>query len=499
MHDCLQQDWVAIDHPEGNSWWRRTVRLALIVVVGCSGGLRFPECHAGRAGRPNILFLFADDLAFDAVASLGNEEVATPHIDAIARRGLTFTHAFNQGAWGGAVCVASRTMLITGRSLWHAHRDYDATEAKYVDTGKSWPQRLAATGYRTYFSGKWHVRADARKTFDVVRHVRPGMPNQTKQGYHRPVVGEADSWQPWDTQHDGYWKGGKHWSEVLADDGIAFLTEAATHPNQPFFMYLAFNAPHDPRQSPREYVTRYEVDQIRIPSSFRAEYPYEIGCNRIRDEVLAPFPRTHYAVQVHRQEYYAIITHMDDQIGRILDALEATGQRDNTIICFTADHGLAVGRHGLMGKQNMYEHSLRVPFMLAGPGIPSNQSNDQPIYLQQIMPTTLEWAGANLSDEIEFGSLGSQLRAAEGESHGRPIYGAYTKTQRMVRAEGYKLIVYPQIDTMRLYNLRLDSDELHDVIDHPSSGPIVERLLRRLKTLQGEMGDTVELVPGWNG
>ncbi|HAV61561.1 MAG TPA: choline-sulfatase, partial [Verrucomicrobiales bacterium] len=109
-----------------------------------------------------------------------------------------------------------------------------------------------------------------------------------------------------------------------------------------------------------------------------------------------------HAVKVHRQEYYAIITHMDAQIGRILDALEATGKADNTHIFFTADHGLAVGHHGLLGKQNMYEHSLRPPLIVAGPGIPRGRRIEARVYLQDIMPTTLELAGAPVPDHVEF-------------------------------------------------------------------------------------------------
>ena len=157
---------------------------------------------------------------------------------------------------------------------------------------------------------------------------------------------------------------------MVANHSQDFLAEAGDR-DEPFFMYLAFNAPHDPRQSPAEYVAKYPAENVLVPRNFAPLYPFaeKIGCGRkLRDERLGPFPRTHHAVQVHRQEYYAIITHMDVMIGRILDALQATGKSDNTWIFFTADHGLAVGQHGLFGKQNMYDHSVRVPFVVIGPG-----------------------------------------------------------------------------------------------------------------------------------
>ena len=116
----------------------------------------------------------------------------------------------------------------------------------------------------------------------------------------------------------------------------------------------------------------------------------------VRDERLAPFPRNEYAVKVNRQEYYALITHMDEQIGRILEALDKTGLTDSTYVIFTADHGLSVGHHGLIGKQNLYEHSTQVPFIITGPDIKSDHIINTPIYLQDIMPTTLELAEVDI-------------------------------------------------------------------------------------------------------
>ena len=154
--------------------------------------------------------------------------------------------------------------------------------------------------------------------------------------------------------------------------------------------------PMIPGNPPRSIVDMYPLENIAVPESFLSEYPYkdDMGCGPgLRDETLAPFPRTEYAVKVNRQEYYAIITHMDAQIARILEKLEETGQAENTYIFFSADHGLAVGNHGLMGKQNMYEHSMRPPMIIVGPDIPKGQKKDMAVYLQDIMPTVIEYAG----------------------------------------------------------------------------------------------------------
>lgn len=441
--------------------------------------------------KPNLLFLFADDQCFETIRALGNDEIQTPNLDALVARGTTFTHAYNQGGWHGAVCVASRTMLVTGRYLWHAEQAEKNIDSEFQDKGQLWPQLLQSAGYRTYFSGKWHVKAKPEKTFQVVNHVRGGMPKQTQAGYNRPVEGQPDQWDPSDPRFGGFWEGGTHWSEVLKNDAVEYLRQAAGD-SHPFFMYLAFNAPHDPRQSPREYVERYPLKGISTPVNFLAEYPYQIGSNRIRDEQLAPFPRTEYAVKVNRQEYYAIITHMDAMIGEILKSLQSTGQEENTYIFFTADHGLGCGQHGLLGKQNMYDHSVRVPLMVVGPGIEAARRIDAPVYLQDIMPTTLELAGVTVPDHVEFQSL---LPALRGDlSHTRPaIYGAYTKTQRMVTEGDYKLIVYPSINRVLLFNVKTDPHEMHDLAEQAEHQSTIARLASRLRELQRETGDTLKL------
>ncbi len=445
------------------------------------------------AEQPNVLFIFADDQCFDTLRSLGNEEIETPNLDRLVSRGMTFTHCYNQGSWSGAVCVASRTMLVTGRYLWHANDVYKESEKERA-AGRFWPEYMRAAGYETYFTGKWHIRADANKAFDTAMNVRGGMPNQTPQGYNRPIEGQEDPWSPYDPKFEGFWKGGRHWSEVVADDATSYLNRASQR-EKPFFMYIAFNAPHDPRQSPKEYVDKYPWRKIKVPRNFQPLYPYKdsIGLGtKQRDEKLAPFPRTRYSVQVNRQEYYAIITHMDTQIGRILEALEASGKADNTYIFFTADHGLAVGHHGLIGKQNMYDHSVRVPFMAVGPGIPVGKKTENPIYLQDVMPTTLELAGVDKPDHVEFHSLKPFF---EGEEY-RPydaIYGGYLKLQRAVTWNDYKLIMYPTVPVYRLFNLKDDPDEMVDLAKQVGHQATVTKLFGRLLELQQETGDKLDL------
>ncbi len=449
--------------------------------------------------KPNILFIFADDQSYATVNALGNHEIITPNLDKLVNAGTTFTHAYNMGAWGGAVSVASRAMLVTGRFVWRAY-DYENHQQDLVDRGEMWGQLMQKAGYETYMTGKWHVKTSAEKLFNHVIHVRPGMPGTVPEAYNRPLSANDSSWTPWNKDFGGYWKGGKHWSEVLGDDAVAFIDSAKNSEN-PFFMYLAFNAPHDPRQSPKEYVDMYPPENISLPESFAPEYPYKdsIGCGpSLRDEALAPFPRTEYAVKVHRQEYYAIISHMDAQIGRILDALEKSGKADNTYIFFTADHGLAVGNHGLMGKQNMYDHSMRVPLFVIGPDVPKNKKIDVDVYLQDIMASTLDLAGMEKPEYVEFNSLLPFVRGEKSESFYPAIYGCYMELQRMIRADGFKLIVYPRIKTMRLYDLSNDPFELNDLADNKDFNEVKMKLYNQLVQLQKEMDDPLDLQAVFN-
>lgn len=486
--------------------WKTHTRFFCLIVLAA---LTVPFFMAWSKDKPNILFLFADDQSYQTVHAHGNAAIRTPHLDTLAESGVSFTNAYNMGGWSGAICVASRTMMQTGRFLWRAHQvDNKIKLRELAAKGQTWPQLMESAGYETYMTGKWHVKVPSAEIYQHAVHERPGMPNQTPDGYQRPVEGERDAWSPYEQSFEGFWKGGKHWSEVLADDAEGFLDQAAQS-DKPFFMFLAFNAPHDPRQAPKRFVDMYPQEQIEVPVNYMRSYPYkkEIGCYgnqkadgtwaMQRDENLAPHPRTEYSVRVNRSEYYAIISHMDEQIGRILKKLEAIGEKENTYIFFTADHGLACGNHGLLGKQNMYEHSLKVPFMVVGPDIPKGEERDAFIHLQDVMASSLELAGAEKPDYVEFSSLLPLIGDPDKESHlGDTVYGAYEmELQRMIRVGDYKLLVYPQAHRVRLFNLSEDPHEMADLAGDASEWPRIRRMFETLLQKQKELEDGLDLKP----
>lgn len=470
---------------------------------------------------PNIVFLFADDYTYEAIHALGNGVIHTPNLDRLVEEGVTFTHAYNMGGWNGAICVASRAMIISGQSMWNAREMTQKWRAgDSTALAQTWGRMMAVQGYQTYMTGKWHVNAPADSVFEVARHIRPGMPDDLRgeadwpairqafaegkdvkpmvpAAYFRPVNEQDTLWSPSDPQFKGFWEGGKHWSEVVKDDALDFLAQARKK-EAPFFMYLAFNAPHDPRQSPQSYLDQYELDDIPLPENWLPEYPYRTAMNsdfNMRDEALAPFPRTPFAIKTHRKEYYAIITHLDAQIGKILDALEASGEMDNTYIFFTGDHGLSVGHHGLIGKQNMFDHSVRVPLMMVGSDLPKGQKIHTDVYLQDIMATSLELAKVDVPTDLFFNSLLPLARGEREEGYlNDGVYGAFEEgSQRMIRKDGYKLIVYPKIDKVLLFDMEKDPQEVNDLASLPTSKAKVKTLLADLMLLQKQMDDPLDL------
>ncbi|WP_430908471.1 sulfatase-like hydrolase/transferase [Maribacter sp. 2-571] len=463
--------------------------------------------------RPNIVFIFADDMTYTAIRALGNDIVHTPNLDRLVLNGSTFTNAYNMGAWNGAVCVASRAMLISGRSVWDA-RDMSEKWKTGKQLENTWGKLMEKAGYDTYMTGKWHVDAPADSVFQQTAHVRPGMPgdawinsgkggyfnwknsDELPIGYNRPKNERDTAWSPSDPKFGGFWKGGQHWSEVLRDDAISFIQKAEKSEN-PFFMYLAFNAPHDPRQAPKEFLEKYDLKDIGVPKSFLPEYPFKdsIGTgSNLRDEALAPYPRTEYAVKVHLKEYYAAISHVDAQIGAIVDMLKSAGKMNNTYLIFTADHGLSVGRHGLLGKQSQYDHSIRAPFIFSGPGIPKNKKIPADIYLQDAMATSLQLAGMDAPDFLFFNSVLDLAKGIRTESAYDGIYGAYMTTQRMIRKNGFKLIAYPKLNKILLFDLKKDPEEQYNLAKDAQYSEHIKTLFRALLDKQQELNDPLDLT-----
>ena len=442
--------------------------------------------------RPNFLFLFSDDQTFRTLGALGELEVKTPHLDRLAKRGMTFTHCFNQGGWSGAVCIPSRMMLNTGRTVWQCR----APNGQGIAPGSAlWGETLGQAGYDTFMAGKWHLADPAlKRSFKKIGPLTGGfLPSTTNGGaaYHRPAPGNP--WTPDDPKWAGQWMttNGRtiHSSALIADAAIGYLQSDAARNANPFFMYVSFTAPHDPRQAPKEFLDLYPPQKLKVPSNFLARHPFPIENGfEGRDEILAPYPRTPEIIRVHLQEYYAIITHLDAEMGRVLDALDASGQAANTVVIFTSDQGLAVGQHGLMGKQSLYEHSLRMPFVMAGPGIPKGKRNDALFNMQSLFATTCEMAEVPVPATVEFPSIVPLITGAKKQLTDA-LYGAFINQQRAVRTADWKLIRTPKAGEVQLFDVKRDPWETRNLAAERKHAATVAMLDARLRGLMSEMKD----------
>ena len=469
--------------------------------------------------KPNFLVIVADDQCFRTLNALNNDEVQTPNFDRLMARGTTFTHCFHQGSWSGAVCVASRAMMHTGRYLWTCGGE---SCGNYPLLGET----LQANGYHTCAVGKWHNGdPTALQSFKTGKTVAPGflpstpirVKGQFGLAYNRPRPG--DPWNAWDPKYRGQWTPNELWDiepaadgtvragaryekdqhscELYADSAVSLLGELAKQPDNPFFLYLAWNAPHDPRQAPKEFLDLYPAEKIKVPPNFLAEHPFDIGADG-RDEWLAPKVRTPEIVQAHRREYYALITYMDQQMGRVLGALEKSGQADNTYIIVTGDHGLAVGEHGLMGKQNLYDCSVRMPFIMAGPGITAGRIIDAKMYQHCLFPTICELSGVAAPSTVQFPSLVPLLRGERGELFDS-MYCAYLKFQRSVRTDTHKLVMYPEVKKIQLFDMVKDPWEMNDLSADAANAATISELFREFKKLQETVGDKLVVDPATLG
>jgi len=239
------------------------------------------------SNRPNILFLIADDLTYRAIEALNNPEIITPNLNRLAKRGCTFTHCFHQGSWSGAVCIASRTMLNCGLTAFRAQRQ--------IEQAPLWGETFGAAGYDTSIVGKWHLSdATLKRSFKEIGPVSPGMFESGAAAYNRPSPG--DTWTPWDESLKGQWLETRTWqpgaheqikhsARIWSETAVTYLLKRT--PANPFFLYVGFNSPHDPRQAPKEFLDRYPKERIEIPPNYLPEHPFDQGDRRIRDELLA--------------------------------------------------------------------------------------------------------------------------------------------------------------------------------------------------------------------
>ncbi|MBT3295382.1 MAG: sulfatase-like hydrolase/transferase [Verrucomicrobia bacterium] len=455
--------------------------------------------------KPNIVFFFTDDQRFDTIGALGNSAIQTPNIDQLVARGTAFTHAHIPSGTSGAVCMPSRAMLHSGRSLFHIDRQGQQIPEAHTTLGEA----LQGNGYRTFGTGKWHNGRPAfnRSFSDGDEIMFGGMADHWNVPvYHYdpsgaystqlPICKDAFTTKEVKQREADHINSGVHSSEMVCSAGIDFIQQQ--NGEQPFFAYISFLAPHDPRVMPERFHGMYDPADIELPPNFAGGHPFDNGGLHIRDEELAAFPRTPEETREHIADYYAMITHLDHELGRVVQTLEEQELLDNTIIVFAGDNGLAVGQHGLFGKQNCYEHSVRVPLIFAGPGVPEGKRTDAYAYLYDIFPTLCGLTETPVPESVEGKDL---IPCMQSDAPLRDtLYFAYCDCQRAVKDRHCKLIEYAVEGRDRqtqLFDLIDDPWELTNLAAHPDYADTITELRKELIRLrdawddqQPEMGQT---------
>ena len=450
--------------------------------------------------QPNIVFFFTDDQRFDTIRSLNNPEIYTPNLDQIVSQGTTFVNSYIMGGSCGAVCMPSRGMLHTGRTLYHLDRQGQSIPEEHALLGET----LQKAGYTSFGTGKWHngIRSYARSFNAGAEIFFGGMADHwnvpacdydpTGNYSINPKIDNPQSSNQVSWQRCDHITAGKHSTDLFADATINFIENHSDE--NPFFAYVSFMAPHDPRSMPEDFLRMYDQQKIEIPANFAPEHPFDNGWLKGRDELLAEFPRTESEVRRHIAEYYGMISHLDAAIGRVMNKLREKEILDNTIILFAGDNGLAVGQHGLMGKQNIYDHSVHVPFILAGPNVPADEKREALIYLIDIFPTLCDLIGIQHPTTIEGKSLIPHLERP-AEKIREYLHFAYEGLQRGIRDQRYKLIEYVVDDRhaqTQLFDLLNDPRETVNLINEGKCAGVLKRLRNELKRWQTEYGDIQE-------
>jgi choline-sulfatase len=432
--------------------------VAAVTLALCLGAL-FARAAETKPGRPNILFIVVDDQsALDLKVYNANSQLQTPNIDRLAREGMVFDEAYHMGAFVSGVCLPSRHMIKCGRTLWHLSI---APEASKHCPPNLEQNTIAAVfnlaGYDTMRTGKPGNSYEAAKQMFTVR---------------RDSVGQL-----------GLSPEGSAWH---ADQVLEYLQQRETaKDSDPFLIYFGFSHPHDPRNGTPELLAKYgatnhndpntlpaaDSKQPRLPPNYLPAHPFKttlLPDQRDETQVSGVWKnRDERTIRNEIGRYFACSENIDSQIGRVLAKLDAIGELENTYVFYTSDHGIAIGRHGLQGKQNLYQHSWRVPFIAKGPGIKPGSRATGNIYLLDCLATLCDLSSTKLPETNEGISFKPVLEGKQPTIRD-VLYGVHcggTKPgMRCVKSGDWKLIKYDgdngTIHETQLFNLKENPHEL---------------------------------------
>jgi arylsulfatase A-like enzyme len=472
--------------------------IASLAVSGCESATHFSASKPRK--RPNILFIMSDDHAAPAISCYGGKLDKTPNIDRIANEGMRFSNCFCTNS----ICTPSRATILTGK---YSHKNRCLTLSDRFDgTQQTFPKLLQEAGYYTAIIGKWHLKTEPTG-FDYW-NVLPG------QGkYFNPVMIEMGERKT----HTGYV------TDIITNFTLEFLRDRPK--DKPFCLLYHHKAPHDEWEYDPKYADLYKDVSISEPETLFDDYrnrgeaikraTQKIGMRHTKFEEetrhLQGWVRKTQQYQIYMKKYLRCVASIDDNIGRVLDYLDESGLREDTIVMYTSDQGFFLGEHGMYDKRFMYEESLRMPFVVRYPReMKPGRVNDNIVTNVDFAETLLDYAGVAIPDNMQGRSLRPLLQGWTPKDWRKSMYYRYwmhgahfnVAAHFGVRTKRYKLIYYyglpldakgtkggPTPPEWELFDLRNDPKEMNNVYDHPAYRGVVKKLKAELVRVRRELED----------
>ncbi|WP_395743535.1 sulfatase [Prosthecobacter sp.] len=504
--------------------------LCALALITCPASVQAAEARNPK--RPDILFIMTDQHRWDCIAANGNKLIKTPNLDRLAARGANFTHAFVSSP----VCVPSRISFFTGR---YAHSHKNRVNYTPLDRNEVLMQaRFKEAGYRTAAVGKLHYyppnKEEAFRTgfetaelhdgsgitdlwSDYVKWLRQQNP-QLKPYYRATAKDIAPGRNPYRSVLDLKWTD----TAWTGERSRAVLNDLVKQ-EQPFFFYVSFWKPHSPYEVAAPYDSMYDDVEIPIPATVSLETVKDLPLPVQKLAMRHGGPKLdRERLEWAYRSYYGTITHVDHEIGLLLDALEASGRAANTLIVFSSDHGDQLFEHAITDKNCFFDPSVRVPFMVSLPGRIKSARYDQLIETVDLLPTLLEFSGLPEPREVEGRSF-APLIADMGRTYephtevfseniipevitggkndmpfekGQGVGGIRHPDAKMVRTERWKYCYYPS-GYAELYDLQADPLETKNLAGQTDKREVEFDLRTRLLNWLINSQETDQIQNRW--
>jgi arylsulfatase A-like enzyme len=464
------------------------IAVALLVSAGTAWGQTAP------ASRPNIVFIMTDDHAAHAISAYGSKVNTTPNLDRLAKEGALFTSVFATNS----ICTPSRAAILTGQ---YAHLNGVTMFNRFDSARMTVARLLQQGGYYTGMIGKWHLGSDPQG-FDRWE-IFPGQGD-----YVDPVLYTATGEKKYT---------GQYATDVVTDLALEFIAKRPT--DKPFFLMLHHKAPHRPWTPNAAHGAEFSAKTIPEPATMWDDYQGRTDALHENKQRLVDLTKadvkldppdgltgdalTRWKYQRYMQDYLATVQSVDDNVGRLLDALDTAGLGRNTIVIYTSDQGFFLGDHGLFDKRFMYEESIRMPFLVRWPATIKAGSRVDAMGLNvDFAPTFLDVAGLPASPDMQGHSLAPVLRGQTPRGWRTSMYYRYyhdpghhnTRAHYGVRTKTHKLIYFWKKDQWELYDLVKDPQEMHNLYGQPAQATLTARLKTELARLKREAKDDDQLA-----